>query len=952
MASPLRIVTLPPNIVPFFHELEGRDRTSWFATHDPDRPLGSGGGTAHALLAAWRAQESSDSFSAWLADNRITLVHAGGQSRRLPAYAAVGKALMPVPVVRGSQGQRPDQALIDLQVEFSEELLNRTPGDGRVLVMSGDVLLRLHHFPTTLPDADIIALGMRADAETVRNHGAFFIAHGPHHELDFMLQKPEPSVIRAFATTHDCLLDVGVWLLSERAVMALLHATGVENPDLVSEPRDYDLYSDFGPALGRNPHRPQPEIAGLTTAIVPVIGDFLHFGTSRQLVESVTHLHDQAHHAAPLGFLSTARRHPDQHVQNARFDGPPPFLSHQPYWVENAHVPAGWQLDGENVITGVPENTWSLHVPNGVCLDFAPVEEGWCIRFYGYDDAFKGRVGDAGTHLFGAPFTDWLQDRKLTLEDLGLSGDEDLQNAPIFPIVDSPECEALVNWCLRDPFDPVCRNTYLAGPKCSASELLSAVQPSRVYDQRRRFLARSLSTMQSNHRTSVFYSLDLERASAILEQQYPGYVPNPIAADEALAKKMHDAMFRSAILRLRGDARWEDAEAEAFGKLKDAILGSLPPAETPHLGVATDQIVWGRSPLRFDLAGGWTDTPPYCLLHGGRVLNVAVDLNGQPPVQVFVRRSDQRNILLRSIDLGTERRYETFEDLSVEVTERSEFALAQAALHLAGFQSSPSNPSLPRLLDEFGGGIEMSLLAAVPKGSGLGTSSILAATILAALNEFCCLGWNSSDVLARTLALEQMLGTGGGWQDQAGGCLPGLKDLQTQPGLLQSPTARWLPERLLGPEYANHTALLYYTGITRVAKSVLREIVRGMFLNSGSRLATLEKIRGNVGPATDAIQRHDWDALGRAVGRSWELNQELDSGTNPPAVQAILAQVEDYLLGAKLLGAGGGGFIFMMAKDPEAARRIRETLEANPPSARARFFDFRVSAVGLEVTKS
>jgi galactokinase/mevalonate kinase-like predicted kinase len=411
-------------------------------------------------------------------------------------------------------------------------------------------------------------------------------------------------------------------------------------------------------------------------------------------------------------------------------------------------------------------------------------------------------------------------------------------------------------------------------------------------------------------------------------------------------------MFRSALLRLRGDEDWEAAEAKAFGTLREAILANVPASTAPTCGVASDQIVWGRSPLRFDLAGGWTDTPPYCLLHGGRVLNVAIELNGQPPVQVFVRRSERRDVLLRSIDLGTEKRFSTFEELSGNLTEKSEFSLAQAALVLTGFSPEAGAGSLEQILDAFGGGIEMSLLAAVPKGSGLGTSSILASTILATLNEFCRLGWGQAEVIARTMALEQILSTGGGWQDQVGGCFAGIKDLETAPGLTQNPTCRWLPERLLGPEHANHVALLYYTGITRVAKSVLREIVRGMFLNSGPRLDTLRKIRENVQPAVDAVQRNDMDALGAAVRRSWELNQELDSGTNPPAVQAILAQIEPYLLGAKLLGAGGGGFIFMIAKDLEAATRIRSILETDPPSERARFFDFKVSQTGLEVTKS
>lgn len=953
MAYPQRLVTLPPTMAPSFNRLEGRVAPAWFATHDPGRSLGSGGGTANALLDAWRASGEAD-FYGWLQAGRKTLIHAGGQSRRLPAYAAVGKALMPMPALRGSNGQKPDQALIDLQARFCDALFERAPERSRVMIISGDALLRLDRLPDALPDADVVCLGMRTDAETAQHHGAFFLAHAHPSELAMFLQKPSPERTRALSSTHDCFLDTGVWLLSEDAVRVLLLRCGIEDPATGAEVGEYELYSDFGLALGKHPIAEDAEIHALTCAVVPVQGEFLHFGTSRQLIESVTKLHDQAHQSAPLGFLSTARRHPDQHVQNAEFDGPPPFAQGQSYWVENSHVPPTWTLSGDNVLTGIPPNAWSLVLRQQVCLDMAPVSGGGvCARCYGLDDAFKGPLGSAATQFLGASVGEWLARRNLTPELIGADGDTDLQNARLFPVLNGEEGdEAMVAWMIADQPDPEARQTWLAANRLSAADLLRMADVDRIYAQRERFMVASLKAMQRNHARSVFYALDLEQAAEILHRGDPSYEPVPLEPDASLVKQMHDYLFRSALLRLRGDAAWEEAEARGFGALREAILANVPAPILPTCGVASDQIVWGRSPLRFDLAGGWTDTPPYCLLQGGRVLNVSIELNGQPPVQVFIRRSERRDILLRSIDLGTERRFFTFDELAGNLTEKSEFSLAQAALSLAGFAPEAGAPTLEEALERFGGGIEMSLLAAVPKGSGLGTSSILASTILATLNEFCQLGWGQADVMARTMALEQILSTGGGWQDQVGGCFAGAKDLETAAGLTQNPTCRWLPERLLGPENANHVALLYYTGITRVAKSVLREIVRGMFLNSGTRLDTLRKIRENVQPAVDAIQRNDIEALGAAVRRSWELNQELDSGTNPPAVQAILSRIEPHLRGAKLLGAGGGGFIFMIAKDLEAAQRIRQILTEDPPSEKARFFDFRVSQTGLEVTRS
>ena len=197
-----------------------------------------------------------------------------------------------------------------------------------------------------------------------------------------------------------------------------------------------------------------------------------------------------------------------------------------------------------------------------------------------------------------------------------------------------------------------------------------------------------------------------------------------------------------------------------------------------------------------------------------------------------------------------------------------------------------------------------------------------------------------------------MLTTGGGWQDQAGGIFRGIKLVSTAAGLAQTPTLNWLPDYLFGHEFANHRILLYYTGVTRLAKNILAEIVRGIFLNSPSHLALIEEIGANAEVAGAAIQQCDYDRLAAAVRNSWRLNQRLDSGTNPPAVQAILDSVGDYLAAAKLLGAGGGGYLLMFAKDDEAAARIRQTLTANPPNNLARFVNMSLSDSGLQVTRS
>ena len=344
------------------------------------------------------------------------------------------------------------------------------------------------------------------------------------------------------------------------------------------------------------------------------------------------------------------------------------------------------------------------------------------------------------------------------------------------------------------------------------------------------------------------------------------------------------------------------------------------------------------------------------------MINFAIELNGQPPLQAYVKPSKEPRIVLRSIDLGAVEVIETNEQLMDFMHVGSPFSIPKAALVLAGFGNNASfipadapTRSLSTLrsqLEAFGAGIELTLLSAIPAGSGLGTSSILASTVLGALNDFCGLGWDKNEIGCRTLMLEQMLTTGGGWQDQFGGVLGGVKLLQTGRGFDQSPQVRWLPNDLwTQPEYrACH--LLYYTGITRTAKRILAEIVRRMFLNHHEELNMLREMKAHTMEMYEAIQRNDFLLMGQLVRKTWQQNQALDSGTNPLQVAALTSLIDDLCLGYKLPGAGGGGYLYMIAKDPEAAARIKQILGEHRQNKNARFVEMTLSTKGLQISRS
>ena len=961
-----KLLSLPPNLVDCFHEITGSSPDEWFCTNDPvGRKLGSGGGTAWLLQQAFEdsreKKELSEvgDFNEWLAFERRLLLHAGGQCRRLPAYAPSGKILTPIPVFRWERGQRLSQDLLSLQVPLYEHIMDEAPASMHTMVVSGDVFIRATEPIGEVPEADVVCYGLWLGSEIAKNHGVFVSSRRSPMELKCMLQKPSVQTLHELQKDHLYLTDIGVWLLSDRAVKLLMERS-MRQGDVIN----YDLYGEFGCCLGTQPTLNDPDINQLSVAVLPLPGgEFYHYGTSHEIISSTLAVQNLVHDQRAIMHYDR-KPHPSMFVQNAET-----WIKlteeNQNVWIENSCVSEGWSISHDNIITGVPENTWQIEVREGQCIDIVPIgEDEWVVRPYGFNDNFKGDIRHEDTLFMGRPFIEWVTNRQIDISLI--SGCEDLQSARIFPVVRNLGDVGLVlRWMLNEPYQAGGRMLWLNSRRMSADEISAEANLRRLTDQRRLFRMKNWPFLAKNHHHSVFYQVDLEEAARDFAV---GNIakPHPLADNEPLLTRIHDAMFRSEYHRQRyllnalgGDAKNMSLyEKQSFSLLQEGLTQyTKEHPSTPRMSVCSDQIVWGRSPVRIDIAGGWTDTPPFCLMEGGNVINLAIELNGQPPIQTYVKPCDDFHIVLRSIDHGASEVVNSYSELINFNQVGSPFAIPKAALALAGFHPdfAPS-PHLYSTLEEqlrdFGCGIEVTLLSAIPAGSGLGTSSILASTVLGSLNDFCGLGWDKNEIGLRTLVLEQLLTTGGGWQDQFGGLLSGVKLLQTLSGFDQNPIVRWLPSGLYTqPEYsACH--LLYYTGITRTAKKILGEIVRKMFLNHHDELAMLREMKAHTLDMYDAIQREDFERMGRLMRKTWKQNQALDKGTNPEEVKRLTTLVDDLCLGYKLPGAGGGGYLYMVAKDPAAALRIRQILNDNRMNKNARFVDMTLSGKGLQVSRS
>ncbi len=943
-----KLLSLPPNLVDCFHDIKQVSHEEYFCTSDPiGTKLGSGGGTAWLLNACKNENCADANFNDWIAEEKRILLHSGGQSRRLPSYAASSKALVPVPVFRWSKGQRFDQDLLDLQLSLYEQIMQKAPDSMHTMIVGGDVYIRASTLQE-IPEADVVCYGLWVAPELAKNHGVFISKRETPNVLDCMLQKPSIETLAELTQNNLYLMDIGVWLLSDRAVELLMKRSMSGD-----ECKFYDLYSDFGCSLGQNPTINDDLLKELSVVILPLEGgEFYHFGTTPELISSTLAIQNIVYDQREIN-IRGVQPHPAIFLQNAKVEQP---LTAENYetWIENSYVGSDWKLSNRSVITGVPKNSWTIRVPESVCIDVTPVGDAeYVIRPYGYRDPFRGEMSSADTMFMGQPVTKWLSDRGLEVESI--EKNSDIQSSKIFPISDSiDDLGVILRWMISEPTLEGGRELWMACRKFSADDIAAYANLQRMQEQRLAFSVDSWRAIAKNHQNSVFFHIDLEHAA----KRYVELgldMPEPLSDDEPWLKRLSSHIFAAQIHKLRGEEYQADEE-RAFELLREGTIRSIELAkQSPKLDVYSDQIVWGRSPVRIELGGGWSDTPPYCFMNGGTVLNMAVELNGQQPLQVYIRSSKEFKIVLRSIDLGASEEITTYDELCAYNKIGSPFSIPKAALALAGFAPdfcAESYRSLEQQLREFGSGIEVSLLSAIPAGSGLGTSSILATTVLASISDFCRLSWSNREICRRTLALEQLLTSAGGWQDQYGGSLHGVKLLKTMPGKNQNALVSWLPDTIFtSVEYAP-CHLLYYTGITRTAKNILKEVVRGVALNSSYYLNMIEEFKQHAIDMQDVIQRGSFEEYGALVRKTWGYKQVINADTNVEAVSNIISQIEEYCLGYFMPGAGGGGYMYIVAKNPLAAAQIKRILTETPPNERARFVDMSISKTGLQVSRS
>lgn len=880
---------------------------------------------------------------------RILVIHSGGDSKRVPQYSAVGKLFSPVP------RELPDGRNSTL---FDELIIGMSGVPSRIqegmLVLSGDVLLLFNPLQIDAVSHGAMAVSIKERVEVGKDHGVY-LNDGNNYVEQFLHKQSEERLRESGAVNHrDCVdLDTGAVLFGSDLLMSLysLISTDGENDEkkfdeFVNERARISFYGDFlyplaGAATLEQYYREaaegeiNDELLICRTKLWNALHEysiklmsfsparFIHFGTTAELRRLVTAEVDE------YSFLGWKRQtNSTGGGDAAEYAAYNSYVGRSAVCGKGSYIESSYVLDcsvvGEGaVVSGV--HLRNAHVPADTVWHGLQLRDGsYVIRCYHVEDNPKGRM-EKGSAFHGTSLGRFMAQNDILPKELWNDDEDYLWFARLYPKCGSweeaQEMAALIGRMAAGTATTSETDVWRAAERTSLYESFNQAD-TEAYgifcrDLESRILANRFLEQLSG---GVYYkdAMCVFGRKGITEEVFKELLMDAEHAPVHQKIRIYYALFRAMQaeeLTMCG-MTYDMLEAKCFGTIEQTIyddaLQNLP--DNQNLRICKDHVSVSL-PVRVNWGGGWTDTPPQCNEMGGAVLNAAITLGGVKPIQVTVRRLDELKIEFESQDIGAKGEVYSTAEICDCHNPYDSFTLHKAALIACGIVSLREEERLEDILRRLGGGIYLSTQAVgIPKGSGLGTSSILAAACVKAICEF--LGMNTSDdqLSQAVLCMEQIMSTGGGWQDQVGGLTDGIKFIRSKQGVhqqlmidhvkLSEETRQELQERFA----------LVYTGQRRLARNLLRDVVGNYIGARPESIEALKEMKHLAALMRFELEEGNIDGFAELLNRHWECSRKLDSGATNTCIEQIFKVCEKLICGRFIAGAGGGGFLQVILK--------------------------------------
>lgn len=855
--------------------------------------VGSGGATLGVLRYIREIEESFDNL-------RILVIHSGGDSKRVPQYSACGKLFSPVP------RELPDGRRSTL---FDEFIIAMSGVPARIesgmLVLSGDVLLLFNPLQIDFYGKGAAALSIKENVNTGKDHGVFL--RNEDGKVSRFLHKQTVQTLTkvgAVDQSDKVNIDTGAIILSS-AILSELYSL-VDNDEsftkYVSEKVRLSFYADFVYPLAVNStleefynEKPEGEINDELLAARKVLWDilhkysmkliclspasFLHFGTSKELLDLVTKDIEDYRFLDWQGKVCSNRNEGDFACYNSFIDKSAVIGDNS--YIENSDIGCGAVIGKNCIISGATlEN---VTVPDNTILHTLKLKNGrFVTRILGLCDNPKENV--------------WLKkELGTTLWDAKLFGEYDTPQASAAATLSGKQGE----YSLKSSFD-----------EADASQII--LWGDKLHDK--------ISVEKFLDSIKVLYPVEKMTAKELTERVVKLLCEHAKTAD--FSEKIRIYYY---LAKLLGD---EKLLLKCFDTICNTVTQSAAEnvSYNPGYKIAKDCVVT-KLPVRVNWGGGWSDTPPFCLEHGGTVLNAAVTLNGQLPIVITLKKRDDKKIVLSSTDNGSYGEFTDIKALQKCNDPHDAFALHKAALIACGVIPYKENISVEEICENLGGGLSLNTeVLNIPKGSGLGTSSILAGACVKGMFEFMGAEISQTDLYNTVLCMEQLMSTGGGWQDQVGGLAYGIKMATSSAGIQQKISCEQLNLSQKTLDEFKKRFCLIYTGQRRLARNLLREVVGKYIGANEDALDVLYKIQDIAKQMKAALEQDDIDTFCKLLCEHWEQSKRLDGGCTNTCIDQIFSSIEHLIDGKMICGAGGGGFLQVMLKENVTKQQLSDAL--------------------------
>lgn len=880
----------------------------------PDRDgqrVGSGGATLEVLKYLRSQEESFEKL-------RVLVIHSGGDSKRVPQYSALGKLFSPVPhkLPNGRNSTLFDEFMICMSSVPSRIR------EGMVL-LSGDVLLLFNPLQIDYNNVGAAAISFKEHVETGKNHGVYL--NGENGNVKCCLQKKSVEVLRSVGAVNDsnCVdIDTGALIFSTEMMESLY--------SLIAAPEDYDrhvnartrlsLYADFLYPLAEDStledfykEKPEgefcPELTAARERVWKVLrpyrmkllrlapAKFIHFGTTREILGLMNGGVDEYKDLGWSRIVGSSIKG-DTAGYNSVLSSRSTIG--EGCYLEVSYVHRNSKIGDHCVLSYIEVS--DREIPDNVVLHGLKQRDGsFVVRIFGIGDNPKENK------LFGRDLDELEQKLGVRLWE---NSAHSLWEANLYAEADNIQdgVDAALNlYRIVNDESAADIEQWRNAEKKSLCSGFNAADPDAIIAWNKRMedlVAMDEITKAIRHKVPA---QKLQKRTTLTKVQREWLKKRLDKSDFGERMRLH--YYLGVVLEDENEIQ------ECFhiiqAEMLEATVKSLSYNENAR--IVTDRHTVNL-PLRVNWGGGWSDTPPYCNENGGTVLNVAILLNGKKPVEVTLERIDELKIVFDSRDMDVHGEFDTIEPLQATGDPFDPFALQKACLLACGIIPQKGY-KLEDILRRLGGGFVMhSEVTDVPKGSGLGTSSILSAACVKAVFEFTGIEFTEEDLYAHVLAMEQIMSTGGGWQDQVGGATSGLKYISSMPGLKQEikVTHVELPES--ARKELNERFVLIYTGQRRLARNLLRDVVGRYVGNEPDSLFALEEIQKTAALMRFELERGNVDGFAKLLDYHWELSKKVDAGSSNTLIEQIFSSIEEMIDGRLVCGAGGGGFLQVILK--------------------------------------